>query len=124
MTTFFRFLAWPLAAAVTFATLGSASYRPELRITHDGEHALAFILLGLAFALAYPRHRPLVAGAFLILIGLLELLQLFVPGRHARLSDFLVDALAALIGMAIVASCDRFFSPKVSRAPQEADQRN
>jgi VanZ family protein len=110
MTEFFRFLAWALAAVVTFSTLGPAHYRPELRITHDGEHALAFILLGLAFALAYPRHRPLVASTAVILIGLLELLQLFAPGRHARLSDFLVDALAALIGMAIVASHNRFLN--------------
>jgi len=35
------------------------------------------------------------------LIGILELLQLFVPGRHARLEDFVVDALAALVGFAI-----------------------
>jgi VanZ family protein len=110
MTTFFRFIAWPLAAAVTFASLGPARYRPELRITHDGEHALAFVLIGLVFALAYPRQRPLIAGASVVLIGLLELLQLFVSGRHARLSDFLIDALAALIGIAVVISCYRFFS--------------
>jgi len=32
--------------------------------------------------------------------GAIELAQLFVPGRHARLSDFTVDALAARIGLA------------------------
>ena len=31
--------------------------------------------------------------------GALELLQLFVPGRHARFEDFLVDALATLAGL-------------------------
>ena len=45
----------------------------------------------------------LVAGLSVVLIGVLELLQLFVPGRHARLEDFVVDALAACIGFAIVA---------------------
>ena len=36
-----------------------------------------------------------------VAIGLLELLQLWAPGRHARLEDFLVDALAAGVGFVI-----------------------
>lgn len=106
MIMFLRLFAWLLAAAVTFATLGPPSSRPHAAITHDGEHALAFILLGIAFAVAYPRQRMLVAALSVVLIGVLELLQLFVPGRHARLEDFLVDALTALIGMAIAAVVD------------------
>jgi len=101
MTSILRIFAWLLAAAVTFATLGPPQYRPYADITHDGEHALAFVLVGLAFALAYPRQRRWVTGLSVILIGLLELLQLFVPGRHARFEDFLVDALAALAGIAL-----------------------
>lgn len=102
MTFVLRLFAWLLAAAVTFATLGPPHYRPHAAaVTHDGEHALAFVLLGFAFALAYPRQRLWAAGLSVILIGLLELLQLFVPGRHARLEDFLVDALAALAGFAL-----------------------
>jgi VanZ family protein len=103
MTLFLRIFAWLLAAAVAFATLGPPDYRPHAAITHDGEHGLAFVLVGLAFALAYPRQRLLAAGLSVALIGVLELLQLFVPGRHARLEDFLVDALAALAGFAIAA---------------------
>jgi len=102
MTTFLRIFAWLLAAAVTFATLGPPAFRPHAAITHDGEHALAFVLVGLAFALAYPRQRRLAAGLSVVFIGVLELLQLFVPGRHARLEDFMVDALAALVGFGIV----------------------
>jgi VanZ family protein len=45
----------------------------------------------------------LAAGISVVLIGALELLQLFVPGRHARLEDFVVDALTALVGFAIAA---------------------
>ena len=102
MTLVLRLLAWLLAAAITFATLGPPSYRPHAEIfTHDGEHALAFVLLGLAFALAYPRQRIWTAGLSVILIGALELLQQFAPGRHARLEDFLVDAFAALAGFAL-----------------------
>ena len=37
------------------------------------------------------------------MIGVLELLQLWAPGRHARLEDFVVDALAACAGLAVAA---------------------
>ncbi len=102
MTIVLRLFAWLLAAAITFATLGPAAYRPHADITHDGEHALAFVLVGLAFAIAYPRQRRIAAGISVIANGILELLQLLVPGRHARLEDFVVDALATLAGFAIV----------------------
>jgi VanZ family protein len=35
-----------------------------------------------------------------IFAGAIELAQLYTPGRHARLSDFVVDALAAGAGVA------------------------
>jgi len=101
MIIILRIWAWLLAVAVTFATLGPPQYRPHAAVTHAGEHALAFVLVGLAFGVAYPRHRPIAAGLSVILIGILELLQLLVPGRHARLEDFVVDALTALLGFAI-----------------------
>src|ERR1700760_5187738 len=100
MTFVLRLFAWLLAAAVAFATLGPPRYRPPSNLGQDGEHALAFVLIGLAFGLAYPRHRSTVVVT-LVLIGVLELLQFFMPGRHARLEDFIVDALAACIGFVI-----------------------
>jgi VanZ family protein len=106
MIIFFRLVAYALAAAVSFATLGPASLRPQSELGHDGEHALAFVLVGLAFALGYPRQRLLVTSLAVVMTGVLELLQLFVPGRHARLEDFLVDALATLAGFAIVSIID------------------
>jgi VanZ family protein len=35
--------------------------------------------------------------------GAIEFAQMFAPGRHARISDFLVDALAAYLGLALSA---------------------
>jgi VanZ family protein len=100
-------IAWILAAAVTFATLGPPKYRPHASdLGQSGEHALAFVLVGLAFGLAYSRNRWLSAGISLVLIGLLELLQHWMPGRHARLGDFVVDALAASAGLAVAAALD------------------
>ncbi|SRR5689334_17611880 len=101
-TLLLRLFAWLLAAAVTFATLGPPRYRPRFNLGQDGEHALAFVLIGLAFGLAYPRHRMTVVVT-LVMIGVLELLQFLMPGRHARLEDFIVDAIAACVGFVIAA---------------------
>ena len=106
MTAIFRIFAWLLAAAVTFATLGPPRYRPHSNLGQDGEHALAFVLIGLAFALAYPRHRQLTSLISVVMIGLIEILQFWAPGRHARLEDFVVDALAACAGIALAAGLD------------------
>lgn len=103
MTTSLRVLAWLLAAAVAFATLGPPEYRPHSILGQEGEHALAFVLIGLAFGLAYVQRRWLTAGIAVAMIGLIEILQFWAPGRHARLSDFIVDALAACAGLAVAA---------------------
>jgi VanZ family protein len=106
MNLMLRIIAWLLTAAVTFATLGPARLRPHSDLGQDGEHALAFVLVGLAFGLAYPRRRLLTSGIAVLLIGVLELLQLWMPGRHARWEDFVVDALAACVGIAMAAALD------------------
>ncbi len=104
MSIILRVFAWLLAAAVTFATLGPPRFRPQSNLGQDGEHALAFVLLGLAFGAAYPRNRLLVATTAVAGIGLVEILQLWMPGRHARWEDFIVDALAACAGLAVAFS--------------------
>src|SRR5256885_4108610 len=103
MTTLLRIFAWLLAAAVTFATLGPAMLRPRSELGQNGEHAIAFVLVGLAFGVAYSRQRLLTSVISVVAIGVLEILQLWVPGRHARLVDFVGDALAACIGLAMAA---------------------
>jgi VanZ family protein len=106
MTTILRLIAWGLAAAVTFATLGPPSYRPHADLGQNGEHALAFVLVGLAFGLAYRKNRLMTALIAVMLTGVMEVLQFWAPGRHARLSDFIVDAAATCAGIALAAGLD------------------
>ena len=106
MTILLRLFAWCLAAAIAFATLGPATQRPQSNLGQNGEHALAFVLLGVAFGLAYTRSRLVTATFVIAYTGLIEIMQLWAPGRHARLADFVVDALAACIGLALAAALD------------------
>lgn len=106
MSILLRSSAWLLAAAVAFATLGPPGLRPHSDLGQDGEHALAFVLVGLAFGLAYPRRRLSATAIAVVLISLLELMQFWAPGRHARLEDFLVDAGTTCIGFALAAIAD------------------
>ena len=107
MTIFPKLFAWCLAAAVAFATLGPPDFRPHASpLGQDGEHALAFVLLGMAFGIAYARNRLLTAAVAVGLTGLIEIMQFWAPGRHARLEDFAVGALAVCIGLAAAAAFD------------------
>jgi len=106
MTIILRLIAWGLAAAIAFATIGPAQQRPHSNLGQNGEHALAFVLLGLAFGLAHTRNRLHTAIFVIAYTGLIEILQFLAPGRHARLEDFVVDALAASLGLAGAAALD------------------
>jgi VanZ family protein len=106
MTIILRLFAWLFAAAVTFATLGPARFRPHFYLGQDGEHGLAFVLVGLAFGLAYSRHRLLTSAISVVMIGVIEILQIWAPGRHARFEDFAVDALAAVVGITVAAGLE------------------
>lgn len=62
-------------------------------------HAILFVVLGLAGGAAKPDLRWPMMTLLLTLFGAAtELMQLAVPGRHARVSDVLVDVAAGLIG--------------------------
>jgi VanZ family protein len=104
MSRLLQLLAALLVAAVTFATLGPPRYRPHSPLGQAGEHALAFVLVGLAVGAAFPRRPWLTAILAVALTGVVELLQLLAPGRHARWGDFTVDALALCAGLAIAAA--------------------
>ena len=106
MTIILRLFAWGLAAAIGFATLGPAEQRPHSNLGQNGEHALAFVLLGLVFGLAHTRNRLHTAAFVIAFTGVIELLQFWAPGRHARLEDFVVDAFAASLGLASAAALD------------------
>jgi VanZ family protein len=96
-----RAFAWIIITAILILSVVPPSLRPITGVPHKVEHFAIFALCGLAFGLGY-RMAGLFEGMMLVMFaGAVELLQLIVPGRHARLSDFAVDAFASCVGVMI-----------------------
>jgi len=98
---FFRLVAWLLVIAILILSLGPPSTRPVTGAGHNLEHLLIFVATGAAFGLGYPRRFLLLPVALLAFTGAIEVAQMMVPGRHARLSDFLTDAAASCVGIGL-----------------------
>ena len=97
---------WLLLAVIIFLTLSPASYRPVTKVGHNLEHFLIHLVLGVTFGIGYARQWWLVALGLVGLTAAVEFAQLFVPGRHARLKDLVIDAVAVCLGVAIVWGMD------------------
>jgi VanZ family protein len=94
--------AWACLIFIIYATLAAVGARPELSLNEPAlvvfvERFGAYALLGGLFSLAYRRH---LAAVCLLVLGAavgLELLQLLIPGRDARV----IDAVEKLAGGAV-----------------------
>lgn len=98
-TTLFKILAWSALLAVAAATLSSIEMRPRLAMPVDLERLAAFAIIGLLFALAYPRRIWIAVAIVAVGIFSLEWLQHVRPDRHGRAEDALVKAAGALAGL-------------------------
>lgn len=101
-----RAAAWSFLAFVVYATLSPIELRPELvgaslykALFTVIERVGAFAVLGLLFYLAYPSRLTFV---WILVLGsavMLELLQLIVPGRDARVLDIAEKLFGGAVGI-------------------------
>lgn len=96
---FARPLAWLLLAFILFVTVSPIGLRPDTVTTVDTDRGAAYVLLGLAFALAYPKQWKLVAVLLIIGAVGIEYLQYFSLTRHPRLHDAGIKAMGAALGL-------------------------
>jgi VanZ family protein len=96
-----RALAWCLLGMLVIVSLVPPALRPETGAPHNLEHFVPYLLTGIAFSIGYPGRISLLTVSLVTYCGFVELAQLMVPGRHARLSDFFVDAVAIVAGITI-----------------------
>jgi VanZ family protein len=95
---------WLLAAAIVMLSLVPPKLRPVTDIGHNYEHAAIFFMTGIAAAIGYRVDIRILCSVAIVFCGGLELVQNFVPGRHARITDFIVDSGAAVLGLLLVRS--------------------
>jgi VanZ family protein len=89
---FITIAAWACLIFIIYATLSSAGQRPELTASEPMlavfvERFGAYGLLGVLFRLAYPSRIRRVWLLILASAVVLELLQIVIPDRDARLID-------------------------------------
>lgn len=117
-----RVLAWVGIIAISVLSVVPAEDRPLTGFGPPLEHFLAFSLLGAVFAIGYDMSLArLLLLAFLFCAGI-ELSQIPLPTRHARLSDFTVDFLSCCYAIALVQFAKRRKPVSGVAAPQDVEE--
>ena len=99
----FQVAGWACVIAIAVLSLVAPSLRPVTVLPHDLEHAAIFAITGFTLGLGYPNRAQVQMFAMIVFAAVIELAQIYAPGRHARMIDFVVDALAACLGVAFAA---------------------
>jgi VanZ family protein len=95
--------------AIVALTVVPAEERVVTGLGQSAEHFLCFAIVGLAVPFSFPASIKRLLWAAVLFASVIELLQIPLPTRHARLSDFLIDALAGCIGIALGQSMMNLF---------------
>ena len=90
-----------IAALLLVVTIVPAAERPLTGLQHDFEHFAAFALAGILFAASFETTTTMLLLAGVAYALTLECLQIPLPTRHARLEDFMVDAIAICLGIVL-----------------------
>jgi len=86
--------------AIVVASLVPAEWRPSIGLAKEVEHGIAYCLVAAVLTIAGVARWPGIL-AIVVLAALLELGQLFVPGRDSNVTDFLGSAAGALLGFGL-----------------------
>lgn len=95
-------LAWIGIAVIIVVSVVPADDRPVTGAGQVFEHFVAYALVAGAFAISYrlPLSRLLLLA--LCICGVVELMQVPLPTRDARISDFMIDVVGAYTAIGVV----------------------
>jgi VanZ family protein len=99
---FARILAWIGILAIVVLSVAPAEARLITKLGPLFEHFTAFALVGGAFAIGYDLSFGRLMLLAFFFCGVIELLQVPLPTRHSRISDFIIDFVSACIAFALV----------------------
>ena len=100
---------------------GWARPRNTLGVPGQYEHLLAYMLTAGAFGLAYRKTtiRAVLLALLVTCAALLEIVQVWVPGRTGQLIDFGASSIGAGGGLLAAAVIDHLVSPTFDGKPME-----
>jgi VanZ family protein len=101
LETTLKAASWLVLLGLVIVTIVPADARPVSGLRHDLEHFIAFGLAGVMFGIAYSGHFRVLYPSSIVFTLALELSQIPLATRHARLEDFVVDALGACLGIVV-----------------------
>ncbi len=121
---------WRIIWGVLMAVVGYLAFTPEPPPSADMgwdklNHSSAFAAMAFAACFSFPRSlRRQCTGlaGMLAYGGLIEIVQLFIPGRTGEWADLLADALGIGAGAAIALVILRWFAAKPVCHPATAGQ--
>jgi len=99
LQTVFRALAWASILAIVIMTDGPIGLRPVTHFSPNLERLAALALVGLLFTLAYPNRLLLIFAALALAIGVIEMAQVLISGRHPRLWDASIKVAGMMVGL-------------------------
>jgi ribose/xylose/arabinose/galactoside ABC-type transport system permease subunit len=124
VTALFRVCGWAAVVLITILSLVPGEARPHTTAPSQLERVAAYAIAGSALALGYFGVRSVIAIAALLPIyaALLEIFQLWVPRRTARIIDIVAGTAGSWIGICSMVLLRRMLPvPTVHRRNADAD---
>ena len=104
-----RAVGWACVVAIVMLSLVPGSERPYTGLPGQIDHVIAYCGTAGLLGLGYPttKVRFEIVAMLALLAAVLEVAQLWVPGRHSQFIDFAMSSGGACLGISIVAIVDR-----------------
>jgi VanZ family protein len=89
MSQWLRFFAWLSVVGLAVASWTPGEHMIRTGVRGSFEHIAAYLISTMLWVSAFPRTSPwMIGSALAVYAGILELGQIYVPGRHSQLEDF------------------------------------
>ena len=115
MKSLSQVLAWVLVFGIVGLSIVPPDYRIITDLPRPFEHLSIFLLTGLAFGVGYPDRYPMQSIALVLFAAAVELMQVWAPGRHPRLSDFAAAVLGLGLGIGLAYISTRMARGRMAR---------
>lgn len=115
-----RIGAWLALAIIIVLSVLPGSMRPDVIADSRYEHFAAYFIVGILLGLGHPRQRQLLASGLVLALGagILEGVQLWIPGRTASAEDLAISLLGAWSALVLVGIFGWGFDRRAAAAAQ------